>query len=280
MEDPIIQEIRDWFDELFLWSANEISEKSQQLFTALWIEWFAEIVVRNKKYGFNATQKILADLVKLSFLVYSNIDNLPIERKVILPEKNWAYKFIVTSLPHSFLRWPSSGDFTKEDTNVLFLVSTWDGMHADIAKKIWIAWISWEINILGWAWIDIDHDKKILNIRDDSGSYGSCSDQLVQWMLKEYEDKWYVITINMKAQGEFFTTTGEVSPEVLLEKKLELLHSLLVPWEGNISLPSELSFYADAFEIFTQTTKECVDGFDPKYIDALRTFRDVLLENI
>jgi len=38
-EEPIIQEIRDWFDELFLWTQNEISEKSKQLFTALWIEW-------------------------------------------------------------------------------------------------------------------------------------------------------------------------------------------------------------------------------------------------
>lgn len=204
MEDPIIQEIRDWFDELFLWTANEITDKSKQLFTTLWIEWFAEIVTRTKKYWFNATQKVLQDLVKVSFLVYTNLDNFPLQRKVILPEENWAHKFIVTSLPHIFLRWPSDSEISQENTNVLFLVSTWDGMHAKIAEKIWLKWISWEINILWWARIDIDHDKKTLNIRDDSGSYWSCSDQIVEWMLEDYTKEWYKITVDMKHQKEFF----------------------------------------------------------------------------
>lgn len=204
MEDPIIQEIRDWFDELFLWTKNEITEKSKELFKNLGIEWFAEIVVRNKKYWFNTSQKILADLVKLSFVVYSNLDKLPIQTKVILPKENWSYKFIITSLPHVFLRWSSYSEFSQEDTNVLFLVSTWDDMHAQIAEKLWLKWISWEFNILGWAWIDIDHDKKTLNIRDDSGSYWSCSNQFIERMLQEYKNQWYSVTINMKDQQEFF----------------------------------------------------------------------------
>lgn len=204
MEESKIQKIRDWFDELFLWTANEITEKSKELFISLWIEWFADIVARTKKYWFNVSQKILADLVKLSFLVYTNLDNLPLQRKVILPEKNWAYKFIVTSLPHVFLRWPSDSEIAQENTNVLFLVSTGDDMHANIAKKIWLKWISGEINILWWAWIDIDHDNKTLNIRNDSGSYGSCSDQVVEWMLEEYKNQWYIITTNMSYQNNFF----------------------------------------------------------------------------
>jgi len=84
----------------------------------------------------STSQKILADLVKLSFLVYSNLDKLPIQKKVILPQKNGSYKFIVTSLPHTLLRVPSVDAFAQEDTNILFLVSTGDDMHAKIAEKI------------------------------------------------------------------------------------------------------------------------------------------------
>lgn len=299
MEEPIIQDIRDWFDELFLWTENEITEKSNQLFITLWIEWFAEIVARNKKYGFNATQKILADLVKLSFVVYTNVDNLPLQRKVILPEKNWSYKFIVTSLPHALMRWTSDvDDFQQADTNVLFLVATWDQMHADIANKIGLqSKYVWEINILWWARIDIDHDTKSLNIREDSGSYGSCSNQMVEWILEEMKDQWYSIAINMKNQQEFFNEKEydnswdlikkiekdlqnkqkELSAKELLEKKLELLHSLLVPWNMPTELPEVLSEFTEAFEIFRQTTKDCSDAFDTIYIDALRIFRDILL---
>lgn len=280
-EDPIIQEIRDWFDELFLWTANEITEKSNQLFITLWIEWFAEIVARNKKYGFNAIQKILADLVKLSFVVYSNVDNLPLQRKVILPEKNWSYKFIVTSLPFAtMLRVGADSIFAlmKEETNILFLVSTWATMHADIAAEIGLKWVYWEVNILGWAWIDIDHDQKILHIRDDSGSYGSCSNQFVEWMLQEYKEQGYTITIAMTHQNEFFPEETTISEEKIVGKKLELLHRLLVPSEIPDCLPKELSRYELVFEIFKQDTKNCTDPFDEIYITALSTFRDTLLE--
>lgn len=205
MENPIIQEIRDWFDELFLWSSNEITEKSKELFKNLGIEWFADIVARTKKYGFNASQKVLADLVKVSFVVYSNLDKLPIEKKVVLPEENWSYKFIVTTLQHEMLRWTVDSQFGDIDTNTLLLVSTGDWAHAEIAARVWLKWkYSWEFNILWWAWIDIDHDKKTLNIRADSGSYDSCSNQIVERMLEEYQDKWYTITIGMSHQREFF----------------------------------------------------------------------------
>lgn len=208
MEPPIVQEIRDGFDELFLWTKNEVSEKSKALFTALWIEWFAEICVRSKKYGYNASTKILQDLVKLSFVVYSNLDALPLQKKIILPEESWSYKFIVTSLPHSFLRDTTDSEFKEEASNVLFLVSTKDANHADIAKKMWLRGkYAWEWNILWWARIDIDHEKKTLNIHDDSGSYESCSNQFVQWMLEEHEKQWYTILINMKGQKEFFSDT-------------------------------------------------------------------------
>jgi hypothetical protein len=86
------------------------------------------------------------------------------------------------------------------------LVSTGDDMHAKIANKIGLKWISWEVNILWWAWIDIDHEQKTLNIRDDSGSYGSCSNQFVERMLEDYKNQWYTITINMTHQREFFTS--------------------------------------------------------------------------
>ncbi len=203
-ENPIIQNIRDWFDELFLWGNRELSPASKQLFTALWIEWFAEICAMSKKYGFNTSQKILQDLVKLSFVVYGNVDKLPLQKKVILPNKSWSYKFIVTSLPHMLLRKTTDTECKDEDTNVLFLVSTGDDMHSKIAEKVGLQGIIWETNIIWWAWIDIDHEKKVLNIRDDSGSYGSCSNQMVEWMLQEYKNQWYTITINMTHQNEFF----------------------------------------------------------------------------
>lgn len=205
MEESKIQEIRDWFDELFLWSSNEVTDKSKELFTTLWIEWFAEIIARTKKYWFNASRKALADLVKVSFVVYSNLDKLPIEKKVVLPEENWSYKFIVTTLQHEMLRWTVDSQFGDIDTNTLLLVSTGDWAHAEIAARVWLKWkYSWEFNILWWAWIDIDHDKKTLNIRADSGSYDSCSNQIVERMLEEYQDKWYTITIGMSHQREFF----------------------------------------------------------------------------
>ncbi|MFZ2151169.1 MAG: hypothetical protein WAZ12_05060 [Candidatus Absconditicoccaceae bacterium] len=206
MEDPIIQEIRDGFDELFLGSESQLTPTTKELFQILGIDGFAEIYLQSKKYGFAISQKILQDLVKLSFVVYSNLDKLPIETKVILPQENGSHKFIVTSLPENFMRGNGDSRFEKEDTNVLFLVSTGDDMHAKIAEKLGLkSKLLGEFNILGGAWIDIDHQNKSLNIRDDSGSYGSCSNQFVEWMLQDYKDQGYTITINMKDQREFFT---------------------------------------------------------------------------
>jgi len=58
----------------------------------------------SKKFGFADSQKALADLVKVSFVVYTNLDNLPVQKKVILPEHDGSYKFVVVSLPEEFLR--------------------------------------------------------------------------------------------------------------------------------------------------------------------------------
>lgn len=207
-EDPILQKIRDWFDELFLWSKERLKPTTKELFQMLGIDWFAEIYLQSRKYGFASSQKILADLVKLSFVVYTNLEKLPVQKKVILPKENWSYKFIVTNLLDKYFSDKVDMGLIGEndDTNTILLVSTTDAMHADIAKRLWLKWrLLWECNILWWAWIDIDHDQKILNIRDDSGSYGSCSNQFVEWMLQSYKDQWYIVTINMTNQREFFT---------------------------------------------------------------------------
>lgn len=205
MEDSNTQDISNRFDELFLWNSNEITEQSKQLFTALGIEWFAEIVARTKKYWFNASHKILTDLVRLSFLVYVNWEKLPLQKKIILPKKSWSYKFIVMSLPDPSLRWPNDPSFSNEDTNVIFLFSTGDSMHADIAAKAWLDWKpSWTSYILWWAWIDINHEDKRFHIRDTSGAYWSCSNQIVEWLLEEYKQQWYEITLSMSEQQEFF----------------------------------------------------------------------------
>ncbi len=300
MEDPIVQKIRDGFDELFLWSETTLKPATKELFQILGIEGFAEIYLNSKKYGFAASQKILQDLVKLSFAVYTNLDKLPLRRKVILPEKNWSYKFIVASLPW-LIPSATASEFEEEGTNTLFLLSTWDGAHAAIAKKMWLSWTSWDITVLWWAWIDIDHDNKTLDIHDDSGAYQSCSNQFVERMLEEYQAKGYTITIDMKAQKEFFKdfkevdmsadTAGvvkqleemmqekyeKVSEEELMERKLRLLHSLLTI-DLSVELPEKLSGYADAFGRFRQATQGCKDPFEEKYIIALSEFRDELLE--
>lgn len=209
MEEPEIQKIRDGFDELFLAPESELSTASKELFAWLWIEGLAEIFARSKKYGFHTSQKILQDLVKVSFVVYSNLDKLPLQKKVILPQTNWSYKFIVASLPHPLMRWKSEHELAQEDTNVIFMISTEDPMHAGIAERVGLKWVAGDFSILWWAWIDIDHEKKTLNIRDNSGSYGSCSNQFVQWMLHEHEEQGYTITINMKEQREFFKDIGK-----------------------------------------------------------------------
>ncbi len=206
-ENPIIQKIRDGMDELFLWSENKLKPATKELFTNLGIEGFAEIYLSSKKYWFAVSNKILADLVKLSFAVYSNVDILPLKRKTILPAKNGSYKFIISSLPHPLLRWKTNPGLVEaeDDTNTLLMVSTDDPMHADIASKLWLDGDIWQVNIFWWARVDVDHENKTLNIRDDSGSYWSCSNQMVEWMLEDYRKKWYTITINMTQQNEFFT---------------------------------------------------------------------------
>ena len=83
----------------------------------------------------------------------------------------------------------------------------------------------------------------------------------------------------MTNQREFFDEKQVPSSEDMLEKKLELLHTCLVPSQVPIQLPKELSQYTDAFEVFTQTIKNCGDAFDDIYIEALRKLRDILLEN-
>ena len=84
----------------------------------------------------------------------------------------------------------------------------------------------------------------------------------------------------MKNQRAFFDEKDELSPEILLEKKLELLHTCLLPSEVPEQLPKELSSYQDTFTEFQNIAKSSTDPFEDSYIEALRIFRDVLLSDI
>lgn len=88
------------------------------------------------------------------------------------------------------------------------------------------------------------------------------------------QSTWPTILWTLEAEKQ------QPSEENILEKKLELLHTCLVSSEVSIQLPKELSQYAESFELFKQTTKDCDDSFDEIYIEALRKLRDILLENI
>jgi hypothetical protein len=90
-----------------------------------------------------------------------------------------------------------------------------------------------------------------------------------------------MIVDHLKSKIHVSTQKEQVpSSEDILEKKLELLHTCLVPSQVPTQLPKELSMYTEAFELFTQRTKECSDAFDDVYVEALSDFRDVLLENM
>jgi hypothetical protein len=90
-----------------------------------------------------------------------------------------------------------------------------------------------------------------------------------------------MIVDHLKSRIHISTKKEQVPPtEDVLEEKLELLHMCLVPSQVPTQLPKELSMYTEAFELFKQTTKGCGDSFDDTYVEALRKFRDILLENI
>jgi hypothetical protein len=52
-------------------------------------------------------------------------------------------------------------------------------------------------DVYWWGRIKVDHDNKKLYIYWYSQGFGKLSDNLVEWMLKEYKDKWYEIKIEM-----------------------------------------------------------------------------------
>lgn len=82
MQEANIQEIRDWFDELFLERNTTLKLETKALFETLGIVGFAESLVSGRDYGFISSQNILSDLTKLSFAVYQNLDMLPLSRKL------------------------------------------------------------------------------------------------------------------------------------------------------------------------------------------------------
>ena len=69
----------------------------------------------------------------------------------------------------------------------------------------------------------------------------------------------------------------QISPEVLLEAKLELLHRCLDPKEVPKKLPEVLSEFDDAFDMFRQTIEATLTM--DEYTEALSTFRDILLKD-
>lgn len=62
-----------------------------------------------------------------------------------------------------------------------------------------------------------------------------------------------------------------------LNEKLELLHLCLCKESIPQELPQELQSYVKDFEAFTRVAQSCGSSSDKVYIDALRIFRDVLL---
>ena len=170
------EKIKSGLDTLFISSDTELNDIDKELFEALGIQWFAEIYMRSKKYGFATSQKILSDLIKLSFFIYENLDDFPIRKKVILPRENGSYKFIVTTpsidsssaeeskldeeIPlHSLTKKKiyeakkSKLDEEISKNSIVFL-STWDDAHSKIADRLWLDGIKKDLNTFAGAWID------------------------------------------------------------------------------------------------------------------------------
>jgi len=203
-----IDSLRNGFDTLFL--GKEITEKEQELFDALGIGDFATIYMSSKKHGFAVSQKVLMDIVKLSFVIYGNMDNLPLQKKVLLPDQDGKYKFIIAN-DNSLHKWIQKLMNTEEpevdileETNTIAFVSTGDDAHATIASKCGIWGDLMQSYVFGGARIDINRQDKTIEVSADSGSYGSCSNEIVKWMLDDYKKDWYKIVIDMDHQREFF----------------------------------------------------------------------------
>lgn len=64
---------------------------------------------------------------------------------------------------------------------------------------------------------------------------------------------------------------------ILMNSKLELLHSCLTISGIPENLSSELSEYLEDFKIFKEAIKDCIDSFEAAYIQALTVLRDKLL---
>jgi len=45
------------------------------------------------------------------------------------------------------------------------------------------------VSIFGGAWIEIKRGEKKLRIHDESRDYGSCSNELIEWILQDYITK-------------------------------------------------------------------------------------------
>ena len=84
--------------------------------------------------------------------------------------------------------------------------------------------------------------------------------------------------IHFDLQNEKFKVLD--NSDAMMNSKLEILHNLLIIADPRPSLPPELSDYTDDFEEFKASTASCTDSFDPKYIEALRIFRDKLFRNL
>jgi len=117
---------------------------------------FVKIYLRSKENGFAHSRKILKDLSQLSFQVYQNLDNLPLQKRVILPEQDGNYKFLIANKSRlremfkvtKFLAEQhdtSDINYVKEieeieknlrETNIITFMCTGDTMHKYMAKKL------------------------------------------------------------------------------------------------------------------------------------------------
>jgi len=128
-----------------------------------------------------------------------------------------------------------------------------------------------------WTVYSLIHQESFIKLFRDFENNDRNHQGFIRFMDEDYE-----ITINQVSEeqenNQLLNPTTVDLVKLLLNEKIEFLHSCLAPWDIPTELPKELSAYAEAFTIFKQSVQGCTDGFDDQYIKALSLFRDILLD--
>lgn len=202
------------FDQLFLRGTSNASAEILKTLQETWLEDLAKIIEKNKKNWFYQSNRPLLDLVQISLFVYANLNNLPVTKKLELPEKNGKYKFIIASV--------DTNRVGKNDEKPhLIMLATEQKMHQDIEKSLKARYENinpnlqnldqnfvnllenFKIRVVGWGWINIDNDNKTLQANQSSWSFWTLSNEIVERFLLEKEKQGYKISIDMDHQGNF-----------------------------------------------------------------------------